>query len=216
MLDTAEAFKSMTTYTFFMVARLAGIFGRGLIAVTLLIWAQLISAQASGSSTPIKFSDGTIVLFRHANAPGIGDPPNFKLADCRTQRNLDAVGRAQAKRLGEYLRANGASVQRVYSSQWCRCLETASIAFEPEIKKLTLDVRSVSAFNSFFRQNENEPAQTLEALKQLNEWRGPGVLVVVTHQVNISAITGEPASAGEGVVMQKLDGKLKVLGRIQP
>jgi phosphohistidine phosphatase SixA len=201
----------MTTYTFFMVERLAGILGKGLLAAALL-GVSLVNA----ATAPVEFTDGTIVLFRHANAPGIGDPPNFKLDDCKSQRNLDAAGRVQAKRLGEYLRLKGAKVQRVVSSQWCRCLDTASIAFEPEIQKKTLEVRPAPAFNSFFRKNETEAAQTVEALKQLNEWRGPGTLVVVTHQVNISAITGEPAMAGEGVVMRQVDGKLKVLSRIQP
>ena len=87
---------------------------------------------------------GRVLMLRHANAPGIGDPPNFKLEDCSTQRNLDAAGRAQAQALGRRLAQAGVREARVYSSQWCRCLETARL--------LNLGpVTPQPALNSFFR-----------------------------------------------------------------
>jgi phosphohistidine phosphatase SixA len=151
--------------------------------------------------------NGSIVLFRHANAPGAGDPPGFQLDDCSTQRNLDDAGRAQARALGESFRSRGVAVGEVRTSQWCRTRETAQLAFPGRPADELL-------FNSFFAQSEREPAQTAGARKLLLNWRGPGVLVVVTHQVNITAITGITPASGEGVVLKRTGSKLNVLGRI--
>jgi phosphohistidine phosphatase SixA len=151
--------------------------------------------------------NGSIVLFRHANAPGAGDPPGFQLDDCSTQRNLDDAGRAQARALGESFRSRGIAVGEVRTSQWCRTRETAQLAFPGRPADELL-------FNSFFAQSEREPAQTAGARKLLLNWRGPGVLVVVTHQVNITAITGITPASGEGVVLKRTGSKLNVLGRI--
>lgn len=148
-----------------------------------------------------------IVLLRHANAPGVGDPSGFKLGDCSTQRNLDDVGRAQSRRTGELLRTSPVKVGEVWSSQWCRTRETAALAF-PE-----LVVRDVTAFNSFFADRNREPDQVREAVKLLQQWRGPGVLLVVTHQVNITALTGIVPASGEAVVVRWRDGALRTLGR---
>ncbi len=154
--------------------------------------------------------DGAIVLFRHANAPGVGDPPGFTLGDCRTQRNLDDAGRAQARRIGERLRDRGVDVRAVETSRWCRARETAELAF-PGVR-----VRDQPLFDSFFDERQDEPARTAAALKRLAQWRGPGVLVVTTHQVNIGALTGAGAASGEGVVVRPAAGGLEVLGRIKP
>jgi phosphohistidine phosphatase SixA len=156
---------------------------------------------------------GNIILFRHANAPGVGDPANFKIGDCTTQRNLDDVGRSQAKRIGEYLRANSVKVNRVFTSQWCRCKETASLAF-PDLP--TGAMQENAAFNSFFSERQQEPKATAAAKALLLAWKGPGHLVVVTHQVNISAITGAFSQSGEGIVLQRQGKELKVVGRVAP
>jgi len=152
---------------------------------------------------------GTAVLFRHALAPGTGDPPGFRLNDCRTQRNLNAEGRAQARRIGRAFRERGVSVTRVLSSQWCRTQETAKLAF-PGL------VRDEPAFNSFFSDSAREAAQTRAAREVLARWKGPGVLVVVTHQVNITALTGIVPASGEGVTVRVEAGSLKVVGRVTP
>ena len=152
---------------------------------------------------------GAIVLFRHANAPGVGDPPGMRLGDCSTQRNLDDSGRAQARRIGERLRREQVAVAAVWSSQWCRVRDTAELAaLEP--------VREVAAFNSFFGERNAEPAQTAAARALLLGWHERGSLVVFTHQVNISALSAEGAMSGEGVVLRRQDGALKVIGRIWP
>jgi phosphohistidine phosphatase SixA len=154
---------------------------------------------------------GNIILFRHANAPGVGDPPQFQIGDCTTQRNLDEVGRAQAKRIGEQLRGKGVNVTRVLTSQWCRCKETAALAF-PNLPPQAIQENPV--FNSFFNERPQEPEITAAAQAILLGWKGPGVLVVVTHQVNITALTNTFTQSGEGIVLSGQSNQLRVLGRI--
>jgi phosphohistidine phosphatase SixA len=165
------------------------------------------AADSDATAAWAALRSGSIVLFRHANAPGVGDPPGFQLDDCSTQRNLDDAGRAQARALGDNFRSRGITVGEVRTSQWCRTRETAQLAFPGRPLDEPL-------FNSFFAQSEREPAQTAGARKLLLSWKGPGVLVVVTHQVNITAITGITPASGEGVVLKRTGSKLNVLGRI--
>jgi phosphohistidine phosphatase SixA len=139
---------------------------------------------------------GHVALMRHAEAPGTGDPADFRLEDCSTQRNLDEAGRDQARRTGEAFREHRVTVGRVLSSQWCRCLETAEL--------LALgDVEPFPPLNSFFGDRAREPAQT-EAVRALLADTGPEgpILVVVTHQVNITALTGIFPRSGEIVVLR--------------
>jgi phosphohistidine phosphatase SixA len=152
-----------------------------------------------------------VILFRHANAPGVGDPPQFTLGDCTTQRNLDEQGRAQARRIGEMFRNRRIAVGAVLSSQWCRTRETARLAFGEQ-------ARDEPAFNSFFAQSASaRDRQTARAQALIADWRGPGTLVVVTHQVNITALTGAGATSAEGVVVRPQgDGKLAVVATINP
>ena len=154
---------------------------------------------------------GAIVLFRHATAPGVGDPPQFRLDDCATQRNLNEQGRAESRRLGEEFRRRGVNVGAVLSSQWCRTRETARLAFGDR-------VRDEPAFNSFFGQDAaTREAQTERARRVLRDWKGPGTLVVVTHQVNITAPPGHGAMSADGVVVQPTaDGPFRVLASVQP
>lgn len=166
------------------------------------------SAESARTSWP-ELSPRTIVLFRHAEAPGTGDPPNFKLGDCSTQRNLSEAGRAQARRIGDAFRTRGTEVGKVISSEWCRCVETAELAFPGRVE-------TAAAFNSFFERRSREAAQTAEAKKLLAAWTGPGVLVVITHQVNITALSGEVPSSGEGIIV-RVDGRnVATVGRIKP
>ncbi|MDX2006549.1 MAG: histidine phosphatase family protein [Meiothermus sp.] len=175
-------------------------------AVALLAtWVQPVQAQSDWSA----LQSGAVVLFRHAIAPGTGDPANFRLNDCATQRNLDDAGRAQARRIGEQFRARNINVARVLTSQWCRTRETAQLAF-PGLPQ------DEPAFNSFFSDRSTEAEQTRAARQILARWRGPGVLVVVTHQVNITALTGVVPESGEGVVVRVGEGGLEVLGRVKP
>jgi phosphohistidine phosphatase SixA len=171
-----------------------------------LLPAQAVDDSAAWSALK---KPGAIVLFRHASAPGGGDPVGHTLDDCSTQRNLDEEGRAQARRIGERFRAQGVKVEAVLSSQWCRTRDTAQLAF-PALPK------DGPAFNSFFSDRSNEASQTAAARQQLLAWRGKGVLVVVTHQVNITALTGSSTASGEGVVLHRQGGELAVVARVAP
>lgn len=152
--------------------------------------------------------EGAVVMIRHAIAPGTGDPESFKLGDCTTQRNLSAAGRAQAVRIGDLFRANGINEARVYSSQWCRCLDTARLmALGP--------VEELAAINSFFRDFDRQDSQT----RQLAEWLGrqnpDKLLLLVTHQVNITAFTGVFPSSGDLVFIKvHSEGEVEVIGTI--
>lgn len=154
--------------------------------------------------------DGDVLLYRHALAPGGGDPQGFKLGDCATQRNLSDAGRDQARRLGKALRQNLGElrVSAVWASPWCRTLDTARLAFPG------LPVLEQPALGSFFRQPEREADQLREATALLAAWRGPGVLVVVTHQVTITALSGVHPESGEGVALRWTDGRAGLLGRL--
>jgi len=152
---------------------------------------------------------GHILIIRHALAPGTGDPANFRIGDCSTQRNLDDRGREQAGAIGKFLRSKGITSARVYSSQWCRCLETAEL----------IDMGSVAelpALNSFYElTRDREPH--LKALKKfIAEQPSDGVLVIlVTHLVTISAIADEGVSSGEGALLKLSRGApYEIVGRL--
>jgi phosphohistidine phosphatase SixA len=152
---------------------------------------------------------GLVVMIRHATAPGVGDPPGFRLDDCSTQRNLSAEGRAEARRLGETFRRERVPIDEVRSSEWCRCRETAQLAFGRYV--------AWPAINSFFADRGTEPQQTAATRALMAGWRGKGNLVLVTHQVNISAASGSFASPAEMVVLQPAGaGRLEVVGRLRP
>jgi phosphohistidine phosphatase SixA len=180
---------------------------RRVLLALLLGWPGL--ALAADDPWTALEEPGTIVLFRHANAPGTGDPAEFTLGDCATQRNLDDRGRAEATAIGAAFRSRDIAVGMVLSSQWCRCLDTAERAFPGRVTE-------EAAFNSFFGNRAAEPAQTAAAGAILRRWQGPGVLVAVTHQVNITALTGIAPRPGEGIVLRAGDGALRVLGRLPP
>lgn len=144
-------------------------------------------------------------LMRHALAPGTGDPAGFTLDDCRTQRNLDARGRAQAEAIGEALQAKGIRPDRLLSSAWCRCRETA--------ERLDLGaVEIVPELNSFYERPGESASQTGATLALLESLEGSSILV--THQVNITALTGIYPRSGEIVVVRMESGNLTILERI--
>lgn len=154
---------------------------------------------------------GHILLLRHAvTEPGLGDPQNFVLGDCATQRNLSAAGRVQARALGQWLRTQGIPVGEVRSSQWCRCLDTARLAFAPE-----LEIQPWPALNSFFGDRGREPKQRAEVLAALAP-RMEANRVWVTHQVNITSLTGVFPAMGEIVVIRPGAQGLEVVGRFVP
>lgn len=147
-------------------------------------------------------------IMRHAMAPGTGDPTNFDVDDCSTQRNLNDVGRDQARRIGQRFRDNGIESAEILTSQWCRCRDTAEL----------LGLGEVSAFpalNSFFRNSQNRAPQTTETRDYLATKEIKRPLVLVTHQVNISALIGMYTSSGETLVVKPgVDGAMTLLGSL--
>ncbi len=149
---------------------------------------------------------GHVVLLRHAIAPGVGDPPGFTLGNCSTQRNLSVEGRAQAAKIGELFRANGIRKARVFSSQWCRCLDTARLLELGPVQELPI-------LNSFFERSEREQQQTRALRKWLAEQHLNEPLVLISHQVNITALTGVYPASGELVVIRRSkSGAISVVG----
>lgn len=154
-------------------------------------------------------TENHFVIMRHALAPGTGDPANFKIGDCATQRNLSEAGRQQARRIGNRLRTQGIDKAQVYTSQWCRCNETAELlALGP--------VKALPALNSFFQNFERETEQTQKLKAWLDKQSLKTPLVLVTHQVNITALTDVFPASGEMIVVRRSGiGEYKVVGRIQ-
>lgn len=167
-------------------------------AAALPAWAQ------NGDPATLLHAGACVVLLRHATTvPGIGDPPNFKLDDCRTQRNLSEVGQQESKRMGAWFTAQQRQPRAVLSSAWCRCKDTAQLAFGQHTVW--------SALNSTFRDRIQQPDQTAAVRQALARIPAQQFEVWVTHQVNISSITQQSPAMGEGFI---LDRQGQVLSRM--
>lgn len=155
---------------------------------------------------------GVVILMRHAiTEPGIGDPPGFRADDCKTQRNLSAQGRAQAQRFGTMFASHGVKPVAVFSSAWCRCVDTGALAFP------SVPTSHMAALDSLFMDNSRKSAQTAALREALQSISRSGVTVWVTHQVNATALTGEYLGMGEALVLRpEGEGKFRVLGRLSP
>jgi broad specificity phosphatase PhoE len=181
---------------------------RKLLIFLLSLCSLPVAAWAAGSDlSQLVGKAEHVILLRHARAPGTGDPPNFRLGDCSTQRNLSKAGRDQAARIGARLRAAGLASTTVYSSQWCRCLDTArNLAVGPVVE--------LPVLNSFFQSPELEQKHT----RPLRSWIASADLsrpiVLVTHQVNITALTGIFPAEGETLILRRERDKLSVVARI--
>ena len=144
-----------------------------------------------------------VVLIRHAvTTPGAGDPPGMRLEDCSTQRNLTEEGRAHARRIGEEWRKRAIPIERLLSSPWCRCLETAKLAFG--------EAKVAEALSNLFGRPENRERQVRELRALVDKHAGKGNLVLVTHGSTIAALTGVNPATGEMVILSrgKLAGRL--------
>ena len=155
-----------------------------------------------------KLEEGEKLIFiRHAYAPGSGDPNNFNLNDCSTQRNLSQGGKKQAKYIGEFFKKNKIKIDQTLSSEWCRCKETAKIAFK--------DFNTKSFLNSFYnyRYAKNKDNQIEELNNYIKNFKSKKNLVLVTHYVVISEVLDYAPSSGEIVVSDKyfnIIGSLKI------
>ncbi len=149
---------------------------------------------------------GVVLLLRHSTTdPGVGDPPGFRLDTCSTQRNLSDAGRQRAQRLGAWAREHGLAPARVRSSAWCRCLDTGRLAFG--------SAEPWPALNSFFDDAGSRERQTAELASAAAALPAGRFEVWVTHQDNISALTGQFAEMGAGCVIEARPGTpVRVLG----
>ena len=153
---------------------------------------------------------GHVLLLRHAIAPGFGDPAGFELGDCATQRNLSEQGREQARAIGARLRAEGLDDAKVYTSQWCRCRHTA------EEMALTAP-QPHPGLNSFFQNREQRDEIVADLRELLGELANGSAAVLVTHQVNVRAVTGRGVRSGEGVIVRpEADGTVSVVSSFPP
>jgi len=166
------------------------------------------AAQADEALWAKLKAGGNVVLIRHASTEaGLGDPPGFKLGDCATQRNLSDAGREEARRLGRLLKFRAINFTRAKSSQWCRCQETARLAFGEEPEPWPL-------LNSLNAQPDKEFALIEEVEALAKKVKPPYNAVLVTHNFNIRALTGISPKEAEIIVARSTGGKLEVVGRI--
>ncbi len=184
---------------------------RGVCATLLVLAATLLSAPAWADESlwTLLQRGGNVVVIRHAlTTPGVGDPENMKLDDCATQRNLSDAGRAEARRLGQALQRRGIRFERVLSSPWCRCLETARLVTGRE-------AQVEPALGNLFGQHERE-AQQLAKLRPLAA-RVParGNVLMVTHGSTTMALTGVSPATAEMVILTPRGSGFVVAGRLQ-
>lgn len=179
---------------------------------TLLAGVLALASLAAASESDLEarlVQGGHVLMMRHAHAPGFSDPPQFRLGDCASQRNLDQAGREQASAVGAWLRARGIANTPIYASQWCRCQETAQLLGLGPVTPLP-------ALNSFF-ERPHDRASTISALRAFLARQpadGP-LLILVTHQVNIQAMAGMSVGSGEAVLLQLMPGSPpRVVGRL--
>jgi len=181
-----------------------------LLALLALPFAVSAPALADAVGDALR-AGGVAILIRHATAPGTFDPEGFRINECATQRNLSAEGREEARRIGANFRSLGLVAGEVLTSQWCRCRDTAQLAFG--------GARDWAALNSFIGAREKEAAQVAEVMARIAQIRpGDKPLVLVTHQVMVTAITGIYPQSGEAVVVApaRKDGRdaVTVIGRV--
>ena len=183
---------------------------RTLLLLALALAGAVDAVQADQSMWDLLRAGGQVAAIRHASTvPGFGDPPGYRLDDCSTQRNLSEAGREESRRIGQAFRARGVPVERVLSSRWCRCLETARLAFGT--------AEAWTPLNSFFDDRSREPEQTREVRKFIGGPPPKGNIILVTHQVNITALTGISPAQGEMVVLTPTgDGGFRLAGRLRP
>ena len=173
-----------------------------------LIFLILFSTNSNSEENLINSlkEGGKLIFIRHALAPGSGDPDNFKLNDCSTQRNLSQEGIEQSKKIGFFFKKNKIPMDKVLSSEWCRCKDTAKYVFK--------NFKTFDALNSFYSSEfENNKDKQIRALKKyINKWNGVENLVFVTHYVVILEILNITTSSGEIVVSDK---NLNFIGSVE-
>jgi phosphohistidine phosphatase SixA len=181
------------------------------LSVALVLGAADMAGADEAAAWAALRAGGHVALMRHTDAPGgTGDPPGFRLEDCATQRNLSENGRGDAAAISARLKAEGIAFEKILSSPWCRCRDTARL----------LDMGPVEAaptFSNVVVLRDQTETLTEGAAAVIGDWRGAGTLLVVTHGANIRALTGISPGTGEIVVVDAAeDGSIEAVGRIPP
>ena len=188
----------MSGMRFAIVALMLGLFGVADIAV---------ADEAANAWNALR-AGGHVALMRHADAPGgTGDPPGFRVDDCATQRNLSPKGRADAEKIGSRIKQEGIAFEKILSSPWCRCIDTA--------KLLNLGtVETEATFGNVVVLRDQRDALTAGGRALVARWTARGNLLVVTHGANIFALTGVSPASGEIVVVRGGGGGIEPVGRL--
>ena len=175
-----------------------------IIIFLLISFNTSLVANSNNDLQDILSKGGKLIFIRHAYAPGGGDPDNFDISNCASQRNLNKEGIEQAKTIGKFFLNNHIDNNIVLSSEWCRCKQTAKFAFK--------NYETKSFLNSFFSKKfSHKKAKQIKELKEyIKKWNGKGNLIFVTHYVVISEILNLSVSSGEIVVVDK---DLNILAR---
>jgi len=168
-----------------------------IIIVLFISFNTPIVANSNEDLQNLLSEEGKLIFIRHAYAPGSGDPDNFDLSSCASQRNLSQEGIYQAMTINSFFLKSNMSSNLVLSSEWCRCKQTAKYAFK--------NYKTKSFLNSFFSQKfaHNKAKQIKELKKFIKEWNGKGNLIFVTHYVVISEILNLSVSSGEIVIADR-------------
>ena len=176
------------------------------IILTFFLFLLNKTSFANENIVEILKKENNIIFIRHAIAPGNGDPQNFDISDCSTQRNLSKDGELQALKIGKFFKKNDIKLTKILSSEWCRCRDTARIAFG--------NYETKNFLNSFYDEkfSKNKDKQILDFQKFIENWNKTGNLVLVTHYVVISEILDLTTSSGEIVIT---DTNLKFLSSLE-
>lgn len=198
-----------STYQEKLTMRFRNFLLKNILSLMILLWVTH-PVQAETNPWQIWKQPGVQAIMRHATAPGIGDPDNFKLGQCNTQRNLSPQGIEESKALGQKIKENGIKLDNIYSSQWCRCLDTArGLGIANVIELPTL--------NSFFEERGKSNAQTAGLKEHIAKMDATQKVLYVTHQVNTTALTGVYPASGEIILFRMNKNQtIEVMGRITP
>ena len=176
--------------------------------IIILIILFLFNHKSFGDENIVEIlkKNNNIIFIRHSLAPGSGDPENINLKDCKTQRNLNSIGIKQSKKIGNFFKKNNIKFEYVFSSEWCRCKDTAYHAFE--------NFKTFDALNSFYSEKfyKNKNNQIKKLKKFISDWDSASNLVLVTHYVVILEIFGIGTGSGEIIISNK---KYEIKDRIE-
>ena len=176
------------------------------IIILIILFLFNHKSYADENIVEILKKNDNIIFIRHSLAPGSGDPENINLNDCKTQRNLNNEGIKQSKKIGNFFKKNNIKVEHIFSSEWCRCKDTAYHAFE--------NFKTFDALNSFYSEKfyKNKDKQIKMLKKFISEWDSASNLVLVTHYVVILEILGVRTGSGEIIISNK---KYEIKDRIE-